>query len=697
MNELQKQIANELNQNVTGTLDQPVLESNDQQQILLQEFFPNQPTPISEPGSGAYAEPQKLRTLLGQGVALGFGDEIEAFARSLLDDNVSYEQIRDEIRKKVTDYAVQNPSEAAMLEITGAIAPSVALVFGNPLAAMNSIKNIFTTARTIFRQGSKSSSGSIAQTANRAGLEGGVYAVGKQDEDLGLKNAVSDFGGGYAFSAPTAGAFALTGQGASSLYNAMMKKLKKDKLADPVLAELQEMARKTGMTPEEIVERVARGEIMSENATLLAYIKKTLSDSGKPQKDFMDTVGSRPAKTRRDLKEAMEENLSIAKGVKDEESLITIYNQSQDEIKEFESKLYKNVFSNKDEVSYGVLGAMDKAMRNVPDFMETLNTKYNLEDSLVPLLKRENGVLKMVRVPTIEDAEITRRLLQKVVKKAFNDGNPNATALAKVHTDLKNQLDISSEDLRLVRDNAHNIRQSREGYQLGNKLLGGSQDAKPDAVKEFIRLHGDKPGVMESLQIGFTQALRNADNNTPINNLARDDSNLRQIASLLFPEDVLENLIEKAQIAAKSQRVISKYPEDAGSITQPLQAAEASTGVAASVARGDVAGAAAQSTNYIVRMLKNRGLQSQEIDKIVEVLVTENPDVVQKALIDDVSMNTLNRLIDSLLYNTGRITGTVTGASAGANLQEEKDPIGNSGVLDYIEVLGKHALNLMEQ
>jgi len=114
MNELQKQIANELNQNVTGTLDQPVLESNDQQQILLQEFFPNQPTPISEPGSGAYAEPQKLRTLLGQGVALGFGDEIEAFARSLLDDNVSYEQIRDEIRKKVTDYAVQNPSEAAM-------------------------------------------------------------------------------------------------------------------------------------------------------------------------------------------------------------------------------------------------------------------------------------------------------------------------------------------------------------------------------------------------------------------------------------------------------------------------------------------------------------------------------------------------------------------------------------------------------
>jgi hypothetical protein len=328
--------------------------------------------------------------------------------------------------------------------------------------------------------------------------------------------------------------------------------------------------------------------------------------------------------------------------------------------------------------------------------METLNTKYNLEDSLVPLLKRENGVLKMVRVPTLEDAEITRRLLQKVVKKAFNDNNPNATGLAKVHTDLKNQLDISSEDLRLVRDNAHNIRQSREGYKLGNKLLGGSQDAKPDAVKEFIRLHGDKPGVMESLQIGFTQALRNADNNTPINNLARDDSNLRQIASLLFPEDVLENLIEKAQIAAKSQRVISKYPEDAGSITQPLQAAEASTGVAASVARGDVAGAAAQGTNYIVRMLKNRGLQSQEIDKIVEVLVTENPDVVQKALIDDVSMNTLNRLIDSLLYNTGRITGTVTGASAGANLQEEKDPIGNSGVLDYIEVLGKHALNLME-
>lgn len=61
-----------------------------------------------------------LRFGLGQGLALGFGDEIEAGARSLFSDR-SYSEIRDDIRKQLDDYREDNPGKALAMELGGGL------------------------------------------------------------------------------------------------------------------------------------------------------------------------------------------------------------------------------------------------------------------------------------------------------------------------------------------------------------------------------------------------------------------------------------------------------------------------------------------------------------------------------------------------------------------------------------------------
>ena len=88
--------------------------------------------------SAAPVESQQLRTAI-QGASFGFGDEIEAFIRSSFSDR-KYDEIRDELRAKITAYKKANPAESLTTELAAALVPSIAISmtgFGAPAAATN--------------------------------------------------------------------------------------------------------------------------------------------------------------------------------------------------------------------------------------------------------------------------------------------------------------------------------------------------------------------------------------------------------------------------------------------------------------------------------------------------------------------------------------------------------------------------------
>ena len=77
---------------------------DDRNQAIFAESTPT----ISEQGNGSVVgqdiAPQKIRTVMG-GLTFQFADELEAYARSLVNDDVDYATVKAEINKKVADYA----------------------------------------------------------------------------------------------------------------------------------------------------------------------------------------------------------------------------------------------------------------------------------------------------------------------------------------------------------------------------------------------------------------------------------------------------------------------------------------------------------------------------------------------------------------------------------------------------------------
>ena len=98
------------------------------------------------------------RTSLGQGLMFGFGDEVEAYARSLVEGK-DYEEILSEIRSDIDSFRKEAPVAAYGSEILGAI-PTTIATGGSGLLGRLGLKG----------------AGKIAAT------QGGIYGAGAGDD-----------------------------------------------------------------------------------------------------------------------------------------------------------------------------------------------------------------------------------------------------------------------------------------------------------------------------------------------------------------------------------------------------------------------------------------------------------------------------------------------------------------------------------
>ncbi len=123
------------------------------------------------------------RSFLGQGTALGFGDEIEAYVRSKIDDSKSYDELLTEIRADIDKFKEENPALAYGSEIAGSLIPGIGLAGAAAKAGVKGATKI----------GALTGAG-----------EGAVYGAGVADEGERLSGAALGgtigLGGGAAMS-----------------------------------------------------------------------------------------------------------------------------------------------------------------------------------------------------------------------------------------------------------------------------------------------------------------------------------------------------------------------------------------------------------------------------------------------------------------------------------------------------------------
>lgn len=597
-------------------------------------------------------EPQKTRAFF-QGVTLGFADEIEAMARSALLGQGDYEQIRNEIRQKINAYQQANPGEAITMEIIGAIAPTAAalLIPGGQGAGAANIARLGGLA------GAK-------QVAKVGALEGGVAAYGTGQEGLyedllRVPTGAALGAGGGVLLKPVMDFAGNLVSGLTDTARSMFG----NKAGSAVQAEVNRLADETLRTPEEIVADLMSGRLMSENETLIKSLRAYMAKGGEAGAKITQRIPERAAQTRQEALGMLQEGLTP--GITD--NVFAAAKQSEKAFKSAQSADYNRIFQSGAAVSKDVTDTMSEALVRLPNAQEALNKVYKARGNLVPFFKFDNtGKMQIVRQPTVEDAELVRRAIDEATTKAFKEGEGAVgEALSPLERQLRKLLDEEFPDLANVRSNWRQLNTARDAFKLGRQSMGKSADEIEFEFQQLV--DANDVGAIRTFRAGFMDALRNKARRSPglFERLGNENTSEGALLRVIFPEDQIDDVVRAVQTAGQSQRVKQKTMD--ASPTSIDLGAQARIGDY--VSAGDVQGAIAGNPRDIVRVgtgivrAMSPDLTDKQRSEVVDIIMTDNPDVLRRALLDDTAFGELQRQISKV------VSAVSQGAQRGVRIQ----------------------------
>jgi hypothetical protein len=135
-----------------------------------------------------------------------------------------------------------------------------------------------------------------------------------------------------------------------------------NKAGKAVEAELQRLASNTGLTVDEIAERVARGEIMAENETLRMATRDLMARGGLPEAMVRKTMSERPTRLRN---EAMQEIQSYLAPNADT-NVPRVQQAMEKAARAAERDAYENIPGAKDPAPDDVVAAVRNAVTQFP-------------------------------------------------------------------------------------------------------------------------------------------------------------------------------------------------------------------------------------------------------------------------------------------------------------------------------------------
>jgi len=610
---------------------------------------------------------QRIRTAL-QGLSVGTADEIEARAMALATGR-PYAEILEEVRSGIKAYQEARPYESMAYEAGGALAPA-----------------LFT--------GGGSAPLTLGRVAGRSALGGGLYAFNTGEGDFYSRATrvpsgaiAGGIGGMLGFKA---GEYAT--KGLEALVD-VARRTSGRKGASVVEREIQRLVERTGKSKEEIIRDLIDGKLVAENRTLAGAVKSLYNQSGPAAGIIEKALKRRPQTARTAAMSEVEEYLgspSVTTSAGKRESALRQQATSEEATEAAERASYAKVKGVK--VDNDVFIALASALEGAPEAGAVLlkrdnrlkgrNRKYQ------PLFRtNEDGVVKFSRRPTLEEAETIRRELRDLASRESREGAYTVSSATKeLEQSLKARLDDASVDLMDARSQAAAVRLNRTAFEEGRRALTGDVNERiisledkflqsPDALAAF------KAGLLTALQRKMTSNQRLS----LMRNLANEESAERAILAAVLPDDQVQKIVRKASIAEDAnianQRILGN------SITSEAQQAARDEG---SVALGDVVSTAMGDPQALLRVTRSlvdrmgRGLTDAERARVAEILVSDDPQFVARAISDE-------RLIAQLQDRINRLIPMVAEGSRRAGARTFSDNAGGLGgpvIYDGMQGLG---------
>jgi hypothetical protein len=563
---------------------------------------------------------QRVRTA-AQGATFGTADEIEAALTAPFTGRTMEEQ-RQNIMGKVKAYQKDQPLASLGYEALGGLAPGIALA---PYTGGTSLSLTIP---------------SLLRTAGVSGVEGGVTGFMSGEGDVFERAArVPQAALTAAVAGPAAQTFV---KGATGLATGTVDFARRKlglRPAKAVEAEIQRLATESGMTPDELVAAIGRGEIMAENKTLTEAVRGLYTMGGKASETIRSGFEFRPSTLRATAMKDVQKGLAP-----DGRSNIMMQNRMDEEaIKAAERAMYQSAYQQGGVVTAPLLDAFSTAMRRSPKSSTDIGDYYRASTGKEPFFKvSADGNVEYGRTPTLEDMEIVRRGIKQEVDKAYRSGaGATGEALGALEKQLRAQIDLASPAVAGARTQAKTVRTNAEAFTEGRQALSKSAD---EVEVMFSRMN---PGQIKAFRNGLMDALRSraatGSRFSMMRNLANDETKEGQILRMVYPGDMLDNTLASIQRSVQSKAASDRILSGSPTASSLKQADRFGMGVSADDVRQSLGGDAFALYRTLRKVvnLNTPNLTEKQRDDIAKVLVSTNPDVVRRALTDDSAMTAL--------------------------------------------------------
>ena len=418
------------------------------------------------------------------------------------------------------------------------------------------------------------------------------------------------------------------------------------------------------LTLEEVVRRVNAGEIIPDMSEQTANALRSIyAKSGSGGQIIADTLTRRADETFESGKRALLSELAPEGG----ENITLALSKNLKELEAAESAAYKEIFDQGKALQSNSLNLSAEQILTNQKFLQKDINKLLKASNAPDLFKITDGKLELLRDVTLEDGEIIRRALADATNKAFSGGKGNlGTSLNTIEKSVRSILDDVSPELAATRAKWASIKAAQQAFEDGKKAFGKSFE---DLSIQFDNLaqRGDDL-AMDSFRAGVAAQLKNkfglSSAKSFMSALSKLERKERDILEKIYPEGMFEDTLKKLELASKTQTTKGRVL--GGSPTAITAEGVKRVGADAAV---DVVEFALNPLNIFAFTRMARKMIGSKVDNIsqaqleqaAKILVSEDADLIQRALTDRDALSILSKRVGQLLDS---LTAGTTTASA---------------------------------
>lgn len=568
------------------------------------------------------------------GLTFEFGDEIEGGIRSLIPGSGTYEEERDKVRGQMSEFRENNPYEALGYNVVGSLPTMLIPGLGMARGAQ--------------------SIGQLAKAGAKLGAAEGLLAgIGATEAELRPWEVTADDAWKGAMDAGTGlgvgiAAGGLLGGAGGWVGNKLTKKgadAINDMPPTAVAAELKEIAEGLGMTTDDLVRQVDEGKLVAEIPSL-SNLVNAYQGAGKQSRSMVEgTYLGDDGRGARLNRESQQEVFDTLTDGADDNQILAMQRRAG-EIKEGSGPAYRD--ANTQEITDPeFIAEMERMYRLYPKLRAEVEQIARESGAVVQFKgKGANGAVDRYTPPTLGEADRLMQSLRELKGQRFRDGQTQlGTAASENYKSFRGLLDDVSPDLAAARQEARKANLLKEGFKDFDNSPGRDFNQREAAVQRQREMMSGNledelmPSYMEGAQRAAAKQIANALRNMSENGSAQvkkfleDGSNQNMLLKMVSEGKDISQLLRKLDQTASARTAQQKLLNP--SATAGIQAATKNMGAATTAT--DMLQAMTAQPDAIIRLtakvgdaLKRR-IKPEEVDEVVKVLLSDDPELVRRA------------------------------------------------------------------